>query len=1056
MAKIFILIPLLLQLCTIIQGYPCSEYYTHTFEPETNKPMGQIEIPSPPKNGPYDLKIGFNTNPSIHKKSFVQLDTAQPLGDALEGVKQGGSLLYHIHFKTETIPTLTKLWFNDRQLCPIPGETEQVATTITISKRISVSGPISPEEEPSSLNGQSHNNRSINNNQGWTLANPDNNQCGRSNTHLLIAYGLQTIPGQWPWVVAIFVEKENREFLCTGSIVTNRHVITAAHCIQLNLINLSPNELLIVLGRFNLNQWNEAGSVNRTVSSYMIHPDYMRSLSRLSSDSDLAIVTLKTPVEFSPLIRPICLWSQSIDLQNVVNQIGYVVGWGKDESANYLENPRMVTASIVSHTTCHWSNHYFALLTSNRTFCAGFRNSSGPCKGDSGSGLVLFNNITGRYYLRGLVSQAFGDLISPCDLQQYVVYVDVAQYVPWIVQQISTTELPSQPETTATPLPVPTLNTKRPSHSTIATPIFERPHYNEIDCGRPTFLPYLLDKGGMSSHPAQWPWLAAIFVPSANPQYRCPGSLLTTRHVIIAAHCLMWNVRTNDTVPAILLEVSLGRVIIQRHEGGSVYRRIYSYTIHPDYAHTVTGDSDLAILTLAEPVEFSPYIKPVCLWHGSDTLQNVIDKLGFDVGWRKNGYGYPFLSRTVEMRIVRQETCRRSHEHFIDLISERTFCAVDQDLEGPCYAYSGSALMIYDNKTNRFMLRGIVSRTLPSEDDYVSCDQENYVVYVDVAQYVSWIEQQISTTEPPSQPETTATPLPVPTLNTKRPLFSNITTPTYEIDIPYYNDTDQCGRMGYVNQLVTRGESTNPAEWPWLVALFVLRPNLKYQCAGTVLTTRHVITAANCMKWNDTTNDTIPANLLEVALGRFNLRQWREEGSVNREIYNYTIHPDYAYTISGDSDLAILTLVEPVEFSPFIKPVCLWTGSDTLQNVIHKLGFVVGWEKDEDGNYSGTPRMEKMSIVNQEECLWLTLEVFFNLTTSRTFCAGARERRGLYGYSGSALTIFDDNVNRFQLRGIFSTAWYFPYSSVPYDVIHVVYVDVAKYKTWIEEQISTT
>ncbi|XP_011867338.1 PREDICTED: transmembrane protease serine 9-like [Vollenhovia emeryi] len=796
MAKIFIFIALLLQLCTIIQGYPCSEYYTYTFEPGTNKPIGQIEIPSPPKNGPYDLKIGFNTIPSIHKKSFIRLDTAQPLGDALEGVKQGGSLLYRIQFKTETIPTLTKLWFNDRQLCPIPGETEQVATTITISKRISVSGPISPEEEPSSLNGQSHNNRSNNNNQGWTLANPGNNQCGISNTNLLITYGLQTIPGQWPWLVAIFVEKENREFWCGGSIVTNRHVITAAHCMKLNVINLSPNELLIVLGRFNLNQWNEAGSVNRTVSSYKIHPDYMHSA---SSDSDLAIVTLKTPVEFSPLIRPICLWSQSIHLQNVVNKIGYVVGWGKDESANYLENPRMVTASIVGHDTCLWSNLGFFFLTSNRTFCAGFRNSSGPCNGDSGSGLVLFNNITGRYYLRGLVSRSLvGETL--CDLQNYIVYVDVAKYIPWIVQQITTIVPPSQPVTTTTPLPVPTLNTKRPSHSTIATPIFERPHYNEIDCGRPSTT-YLLDKGGMSSHAAQWPWLVALFVPISNLRFHCAGTLLTTRHVII----------------------------------------------------------------------------------------------------------------------------------------------------------------------------------------------------------------------------------------------------------------DQCGRAGYVNQLVTRGESTNPAEWPWLVALFVLRPNLKYQCAGTVLTTRHVITAANCMKWNDTTNDTIPANILEVALGRFNIRQWREGGSVNREIYNYTIHPDYAHTITGDSDLAILTLVEPVEFSPFIKPVCLWPGSDTLRNVIDKLGYVVGWGKDEHGNYPDTPRMVKVPIVSQATCL-RSHKHFFDLTSDRTFCAGARDLRGpCNGDSGSALTIYDNKTNRFLLRGIVSRTIPSEDDYVSCDQQnYVVYVDVAKYKTWIIEQISTT
>ncbi|XP_011867332.1 PREDICTED: chymotrypsin-C-like [Vollenhovia emeryi] len=320
------------------------------------------------------------------------------------------------------------------------------------------------------------------------------------------------------------------------------------------------------------------------------------------------------------------------------------------------------------------------------------------------------------------------------------------------------------------------------------------------------------------------------------------------------------------------------------------------------------------------------------------------------------------------------------------------------------------------------------------------------------------VRQSEPSTEPPSQPVTTTkTPLLVPTPNNQSPTSINFAHQIKERYKPQYNNTDQCGLKGYVDQLVKGGETTNPAQWPWLVALFVLRPNLRYQCAGSVLTTKHVITAAHCMKWNDTTNDTIPASVFEVALGRFNLRQWREGGSVNREVSSYTIHPDYAHTITGDSDLAILNLVEPVEFSSFIKPVCLWPGSDTLRNVIDKLGYVVGWGKDEHGNYPDTPRMVKVPIVSQETCL-RSHKAFYELTSLRTFCAGARDLRGpCNGDSGSALTIYDDIVNRYQLRGVVSRSLHTDEGNVSCDLQnYVVYVDVAKYKTWIVEQISTT
>jgi len=68
MAKITILIALLLLLCTMIHGFPCSDYYTYTVKPETNDEIiGQIEIPSQPENSEYSLKVGFNINLSVHK-----------------------------------------------------------------------------------------------------------------------------------------------------------------------------------------------------------------------------------------------------------------------------------------------------------------------------------------------------------------------------------------------------------------------------------------------------------------------------------------------------------------------------------------------------------------------------------------------------------------------------------------------------------------------------------------------------------------------------------------------------------------------------------------------------------------------------------------------------------------------------------------------------------------------------------------------------------------------------------------------------------------------------
>lgn len=123
--------------------------------------------------------------------------------------------------------------------------------------------------------------------------------------------------------------------------------------------------------------------------------------------------------------------------------------------------------------------------------------------------------------------------------------------------------------------------------------------------------------------------------------------------------------------------------------------------------------------------------------------------------------------------------------------------------------------------------------------------------------------------------------------------------------------------------------------------------------------------AAHCFK-DSNLNVSIPSSAILVSLGRYRLRDWREEGSVNREVESYVIHPDYRHQYTADSDLAILVLRLPVEFSPTIKPICIWSSASGLHRIVNESGYVVGWGKDEYGNpYLAEPRMVKVPVVSQ-------------------------------------------------------------------------------------------
>lgn len=462
---------------------PCPEFFRY-IRNDDFEPMGQVEIPSPLKNVALHLKIGLSVATSLPSKYVGRLELAQSREESVRAIQQGRSLFYLVHFPVHhPIPVLTGIWFNDQRYCRGPRASGRIVTSIFLEHTLfppgilptsgSQGSPIvprpnfdefmppiheerpnivtippptryqptrSPPTRPTTRKPSSNDDNPIDNYSSTNYA-----DCGRSSNNqnnsinLLIARGVKTSPGQWPWLVAIFIVKIEFEFQCAGSLVTNKHIVTAAHCMKLDDVILPASTLLVSLGRYRLREWREPGSVNREVEEYRFHPDYKGDVKDQTADSDLAIMILREPVEFSPFIKPICLWSGSTDLRDVVGLSGYVVGWGRDEFGNpYLAEPRMTRVPIVSQEDCLWSNAGFIAFTSNRTLCGGSRNGSGPCNGDSGSGLVIRNN-DGRYRLRGIVSRSILDRTTmSCDLTQFVVYVDVAKYIDWIRSQIAT------------------------------------------------------------------------------------------------------------------------------------------------------------------------------------------------------------------------------------------------------------------------------------------------------------------------------------------------------------------------------------------------------------------------------------------------------------------------------------------------------------------------------------------------------------------------------------------------------------------------------------------
>ncbi|EFA05168.2 hypothetical protein TcasGA2_TC015295 [Tribolium castaneum] len=217
---------------------------------------------------------------------------------------------------------------------------------------------------------------------------PPPGTCGVSIVANPLVINGNTVPrGAFPWLTAIFaVTTTGLEYKCSGSLVSQKHIITAAHCVQEGRKRPQPERFLFVLGKLNIKKWSlSEGEKMVEAEDIRIHPDYVP----LTSDADIAVVILAEKIDFSKYIRPICLWSEPDDVDKIVGQKGKVVGWGRDEQDNLMTaEPKQADIPVVGQEECLRSSEAFRYITSERTFCAGERNQSGPWRVHSVSPVV--------------------------------------------------------------------------------------------------------------------------------------------------------------------------------------------------------------------------------------------------------------------------------------------------------------------------------------------------------------------------------------------------------------------------------------------------------------------------------------------------------------------------------------------------------------------------------------------------------------------------------------------------------------------------------------------
>lgn len=235
-----------------------------------------------------------------------------------------------------------------------------------------------------------------------------------------IVGGTPATLGAWPWQVGLVISGTGGSWMCGGSLLSSRWIVTAAHCVRNGASTVAPSAISIRAGSINFS----SGGQTYAASSVIAHGSYNDE----TKDNDIALIQVSSDVTVSNSspIRPLLPTQETSLAPN--GALATVTGWGTTSSGGSTSPVLMqVQVPVQTSSTCASTSGYGSAITSNM-ICAGYAaGGKDSCQGDSGGPLVVSNG-QGGYVLAGVVSWG-----NECALPGYPgVYTRVANYRSWL------------------------------------------------------------------------------------------------------------------------------------------------------------------------------------------------------------------------------------------------------------------------------------------------------------------------------------------------------------------------------------------------------------------------------------------------------------------------------------------------------------------------------------------------------------------------------------------------------------------------------------------------
>lgn len=253
--------------------------------------------------------------------------------------------------------------------------------------------------------------------------------CGVRNQALgfRIVGGVQAVPREFGWMAGLKMYPNGISVdgnSCGGSIINDRMILTAAHCVVVDKwllsgrknVSTSPDNIYVVLNAHERN--GDPKAITKHVSAVHFHPDFAAGLKEYPQyfDKDVALLVLKERLEFPAEgngLRPVCLPKLGKYME-VVGQRAWVVGWGLTnplKSGSHANKLQKIELPVANLSLC---SDVARIRVTNNFLCVGTLDMyHDAAQGDSGGPLQIEDPQTKRWTQVGAVS--YGDQVTQPD-----------------------------------------------------------------------------------------------------------------------------------------------------------------------------------------------------------------------------------------------------------------------------------------------------------------------------------------------------------------------------------------------------------------------------------------------------------------------------------------------------------------------------------------------------------------------------------------------------------------------------------------------------------------